>query len=76
MTDIEWKNVRLGSIVEYRVFNLLSYLFGGLIYGGYHEFHRTEVLGIRADKKIYCKLDGKKKPRWYNTNRFKLIDKE
>lgn len=76
MTEQEWKNIHLGSIVEYRVFNLLSYLFGGLIYGGYYEFRRTEVLGIRADKKIYCKLDGKKKPRWYNADRFKLIEEE
>lgn len=75
MTEQEWKNIRLGSIVEYRVFNLLSYLFGGLIYGGYHEFRRTEVLGIRADKKIYCKLNGKKL-RWYNADRFKLIEEE
>ena len=51
MTEQEWKNIRLGSIVEYRVFNLSDYIFGGLIYGGYYEFHRTEVLGIRADKK-------------------------
>lgn len=74
MTKQEWEKIRLGSIVEYRVFNLLSYLTGGLIYGGYHEFHRTKVLGICADKKIYCKLDGKKKPRWYNANKFKLIE--
>ncbi len=76
MTDIEWKNVRLGSIVEYYTINWARLLFGGLIYGGYHDSHRTEVLGIRSDKKIYCKLDGKKKPRWYNANGFKLIEKE
>ena len=76
MTEKEWKKVHLGSIVEYSTFNLASFIFGGLIYGGYHDFHRTEVLGIRADKKIYCKLDGKKKPRWYNIDGFKLIDEE
>ena len=66
--------VHLGSIVEYSTFNLASFIFGGLIYGSYQDFHRTEVLGIRVDKKIYCKLDGKKKPRWYNINGFKLIE--
>ena len=76
MTEKEWEKVHLGSIVEYSTFNLASFIFGGLIYGGYHDFHRTEVLGIRADKKICCKLDGKKKPRWYNINGFKLIVEE
>ena len=74
MTEKEWKKVHLGSIVEYSTFNLASFIFGGLIYGGYHDFHRTEVLGIRVDKKIYCKLDGKKNPRWYNIDGFKLIE--
>ena len=76
MTEKEWEKVHLGSIVEYSTFNLASFIFGGLIYGGYHDFHRTEVLGIRVDKKIYCKLDGKKKPRWYNIDGFKLIEEE
>ena len=76
MTEKEWKKVHLGSIVEYSTFNLASFIFGGLIYSGYHDFHRTEVLGIRVDKKIYCKLDGKKKPRWYNIDGFKLIEEE
>ena len=44
MTEKEWKKVHLGSIVEYSTFNLASFIFGGLIYGGYHDFHRTEVL--------------------------------
>lgn len=76
MTEIEWEKVHLGSIVEYKTFDLASFLFGGLIYGGYHNSHRTKVLGLRYDKKIYCKLDGKKKPRWYNINGFKLIEEE
>lgn len=76
MTNIEWKNVHLGSIVEYSTFNLANFIFGGFIYGGYYDFHRTEVLGIRVDKKIYCKLCGKKKPRWYNIDRFQLIEEE
>ena len=76
MTEKEWEKVHLGSIVEYSTFNLTNFLFGGLIYGGYHNFHRTEVLGIRADKKIYCKLHNKKSPRWYNINVFKLIKEE
>ena len=76
MTEKELEKVHLGSIVEYSTFNLASFIFGGLIYGGYHDFHRTEVLGIRVDKKIYCKLDGKKKPRWYNIDGFKLIENE
>lgn len=76
MTEKEWEKVHLGSIVEYRTFNLASFLFGGLIYGGYQDFHRTKVLGIRADKKIYCKLYGKKSPRWYDIDKFKLIDEE
>ena len=76
MTEKEWEKVHLGSIVEYSTFNLASFIFGGLIYGGYHDFHRTEVLGIRVDKKIYCKLDDKKKPRWYNIDGFKLIEEE
>ena len=71
MTEKEWEKVHLGSIVEYSTFNLASF-----IYGGYYGFHRTEVLGIRVDKKIYCKLDGKKKPRWYNINGFKLIEED
>ena len=71
MTEKEWKKVHLGSIVEYSTFNLASFIFGG-----YHDFHRTEVLGIRVDKKIYCKLDGKKNPRWYNIDGFKLIEEK
>ena len=42
--------------------------------GGCYESRRTKVLGIRVDKRIYCKLDGKKSPRWYNIDRFKLIE--
>ena len=76
MTEKEWEKVHLGSIVEYNIINWTRLLFGGLIYGGYHDSCRTEVLGIRTDKKIYCKLDGKKKPRWYNINRFRLIEGE
>mgnify|MGYP000793773840 CR=1 FL=1 len=76
MTEKEWGKVHLGSIVEYNTINWARLLFGGLIYGGYHDSYRTEVLGIRADKKICCKLDGKKKPRWYNINGFKLIEEE
>lgn len=76
MTEIEWKNVRLGSIVEYYTINWVRLLFGGFIYGGYHDSHRTEVLGILVYKKIYCKLDGKKSPKWYNINGFKLIKEE
>lgn len=76
MTEQEWGKVHLGSIVEYNTINWARLLFGGLIYGGYHNFHRAEVLGIRADKKICCKLDGKKKPRWYNINGFRLIEEE
>ena len=44
MTEKEWEKVHLGSVVEYSTFNLASFIFGGLIYGGYHDFHRTEVL--------------------------------
>ena len=76
MTETEWKNVRLGSMVEYYTINWARLLFGGLIYGGYHDSYRTEILGIRADKKIYCKLDGKKSPKWYNIDGFKLIEEE
>lgn len=76
MTRKEWEKVHLGSIVEYTTFNLGNFIFGGLIYGGYYDHHRTEVLGMRYDKKIYCKLDGKKSPRWYNIGRFKLIEEE
>ena len=76
MTAEEWEKVHLGSIVEYRTLNLLSFITGGLIYGGCHEYRRTKVLGIRVDKKIYCKLDGKKSPRWYNIDGFKLIKEE
>ena len=76
MTEKEWEKVHLGSIVEYSVFNWLSFITGGLIYGGCYKSHRTKVLGIRVDKKKYCKLDGKKSPRWYNINGFKLIEEE
>ena len=76
MTETEWKNVRLGSMVEYYTINWARLLFGGLIYGGYHDSYRTEILGIRADKKIYCKLDDKKSPKWYNIDGFKLIEEE
>ena len=34
MTEKEWEKVHLGSTVEYSAFNLLSFLTGGLIYGG------------------------------------------
>ena len=76
MTEKEWEKVHLGSIVEYSAFNWLSFITGGLIYGGCYKSHRTKVLGIRVDKKIYCKLNGKKSPRWYNINGFKLIEEE
>lgn len=76
MTEKEWEKVHLGSVVEYNTINWTRLLFGGLIYGGYHEVHRSEVLGIRADQKIYCKLYGKKSPRWCNINRFRLIEGE
>ena len=76
MTEKEFGKVNLGSIVEYNTINWARLLFGGLIYGGYHDSYRTEVLGIRADKKIYCKLYGKKKSRWYNIDRFNLIEEE
>lgn len=74
MTEKEWGKVHLGSIVEYSSFNFLSFITGGLIYGGCYESRRTKVLGIRVDKMIYCKLDSKKSPRWYNIDRFKLIE--
>lgn len=35
MTEKEWEKVHLGSIVEYSTFNLASFIFGGLIYGGF-----------------------------------------
>ena len=76
MTEKEWEKVHLGSIVEYSTFSLLSFITGGLIYGGCYKYHRTKVLGIRIDKKIYCKLDGKKTPRWYNIDGFELIEEE
>lgn len=76
MTEKELEKVHLLSIVEYSTFNLLSFLTGGLIYGGCYESRRKKVLGIRVDKKIYCKLNGKKSPRWYNIDRFKLIEEE
>ena len=76
MTEKEWEKVHLGSIVEYSAFNWLSFITGGLIYGGCYESRRTKVLGIRVDKRIYCKLDGKKSPRWYNIDRFELIEEE
>ena len=70
------KKVHLGSIVEYSAFNWLSFITGGLIYGGCYKSHRTKVLGIRVDKKIYCKLDGKKSPRWYNIDGFELVEEK
>lgn len=76
MTEKEWEKVHLGSIVEYDTINWVRLLFGGLIYGGYNDSYRTEVLGIRADKKIYCKFNSKKSPRWYNIKGFKLIEEE
>ena len=76
MTEKEWEKVHLGSIVEYSAFNWLSFITGGLIYGGCYESRRTKVLGIRVGKRIYCKLDGKKSPRWYNIDRFKLIEEK
>ena len=44
MTEKELEKVHLGSIVEYNTINWVRLLFGGLIYGDYHNFHRTEVL--------------------------------
>ena len=76
MRDNEWVKVHLGSIVEYSAFNWLSFITGGLIYGGCYKSHRTKVLGIRVDKKIYCKLDGKKSPRWYNIDGFELVEEK
>ena len=76
MTEKEWGKVHLGSIVEYSAFNWLSFITGGLIYGGCYKSHRTKVLGIRVDKKIYCKLDGKKSRRWYNSDGFELVEEK
>ena len=76
MTEKEWNKIHLGSIVEYTTFNLGKYLFGGMLYGGYNDCHRVEVLGIRADKKIFCKKDGDYKPRWHSIKNFDLVEEK
>jgi len=76
MTRDEWNKIHLGSIVEYSTFNITRFIFGGMLYGGNYDFHRTEVLGIRADKKIFCKKENSKKPKWYSIKNFNLVEDE
>ena len=44
MTEKEWEKVHLGSIVEYSMFNWLSFISGCLIYGGCYKSYRAKVL--------------------------------
>ena len=60
-------NFRKGTRVSYTTFNISSFLFGGMIYGGYHDKHIAEVFGVDwKHKKILVHKDGKKKEKWYS----------
>ena len=67
-------NFRKGTRVSYTTFNLTSFLFGGMIYGGYHDKHITDVLGVDwKDKKILVHKDGEKKAKWYDWDGFEIV---
>ena len=67
-------NFREGTRVSYTTFNISSFLFGGTIYGGYHDKHVTEVLGVDwKNKKILVHKDGEKKAKWYDWYEFEIV---
>ena len=67
-------NFRKGTRVSYTTFNISSFLFGGMIYGGYHDKHVADVLGVDwKHKKILVHKDGKKKEKWYDWNGFEIV---
>lgn len=47
------KEFKKGCKVYYTSFNLGSFIFGGMIYGGYHDKHIVEVQGIDWYNKKY-----------------------
>ena len=68
-------NFRKGTRVSYTTFNISSFIFGGMIYGGYHDKHITEVLGVDwKHKKILIHKDGKKKEKSTIGTDLKLFD--
>ena len=67
-------NFRKGTRVSYTTFNLASFIFGGMFYGGYHDKHVTDVLGVDwKHKKILVHKDGKKKEKWYDWSDFEIV---
>ena len=45
-----------------------------MFYGGYHDKHVTDVLGVDwKHKKILVHKDGKKKEKWYDWNGFEIV---
>ena len=67
-------NFREGTRVSYTTFNISSFIFGGMIYGGYHDKHITEVLGVDwKHKKILVHKDGEKKEKWYDLDEFEIV---
>ena len=67
-------NFHKGTRVSYTTFNLASFIFGGMFYGGYHDKHVTDVLGVDwKNKKILVHKDGKKKEKWYDWSDFEIV---
>ena len=67
-------NFRKGTRVSYTTFNLASFIFGGMFYGGYHDKHVTDVLGVDwKHKKILVHKNGKKKEKWYDWDGFEIV---
>ena len=67
-------NFRKGTRVSYTTFNLASFIFGGMIYGGYHDKHVADVLGVDwKNKKILVHKDGEKKEKWYDWDEFEIV---
>ena len=74
LSDSVLNNFRKGTRVSYTTFNLASFIFGGMFYGGYHDKHVTDVLGVDwKHKKILVHKDGKKKEKWYDWCDFEIV---
>lgn len=66
--------VRQGDKVAYREFNLVSWLFGGMINGNNYDKYISTIDGIDWHNcKYLVKKHKDKKPKWYDWSEFELI---
>lgn len=66
--------VKQGDKVSYKQFNCLSWLFGGMIYGNYHDKYITTIQGIDwYNCKYLVQKHNDKCPKWYDWSDFEFI---